>query len=735
MAWFSFTGRGFEIEARTNAVDSGLIMVKVYQTADLTFDANGDPSNLDTATTETIIPPITEFDNGNTIDGSFSSNNDGAESIYQVPLIRYYSETTTPKDYTVVIYGIETLDYDNGQDHVDTYLHLDGIRIYRPLGANNSEYGDQTMANFEEVRDLIVEGKMLACNYSADGLTAGAGTVTWTEKFNNTGYDGEETYVGNSVSSVNDYLVEGPNNEVYIDGSFTNGALAFYVHRYTQGNYAAYEKDLQIAARAIDVGLYYGAASTGMKANLYVGVIDTSGAASWLFLGTVSSATEQYYKIPFELCPTVTLDDGVKYHQVVIKVASADPEIPAMVSFTGIKRTSGLVLSGAQFDAADLGENGTAVAESGSSTYSLLNRLSVQMASDTIIDKNEVEPGAGFDTASDDSETTTPTITPKYPSLSLDGEVIYNIYYTVEDLEGVSVEDMGLLVFDTERTDGTVFDATDVISGAAYSESDGYYRVHTNGIPAKKLGDTLYFKVYAKLADGSYLYSRMVNYDTVQYTEDIFEKSSNDAMKALCVALLDYGAAAQLHFGHNTDSLMNAGLTAEQRAWVSEYNADMVAEILTVDVEKSGDLAATDAGFANIYPSVSFDGAFTINYYAEVDRTVADEVTFYYWTQEDLQYADVLSVFNASGSFAMEQLSDSTYGCCYQDIAAKEINEPVYVAMVYTVDGVTYCSGVIGYSVGAYCENRFQNYDSETMRDLAAATAVYGHYAAQYFVN
>lgn len=737
LAWFSFTGRGFEIDARTNAVDSGIIIVKVYETSALTFDENGDPSNLDTADMVTIIPLITEFDNGNTIDGYFNSDNDGAEGIYQVPVIRYYSENVDPKNYTVVIYGVESLDYDNGSAHMDTYLHLDGIRIYRPLGADVSEYGDQTMANFEELRDLIVEGKVLACNYSSDGLSVGSGTVTWTEKFNNTSYDSKDSYVGNSVSSVNDYLVEGPNNEVYVDGTFTNGALAFYVHKYTSGTYADYEKDLQIAARAIDVGQYYGAATTGAKANLYLGVIDTSNEASWLFLGTVSSATEQYYEIPFTLCPTVTLDDGVKYHQVVIKVASADPAIPAMVSFTGIKRTSGLVLSGAQFEAADLGESGTTVAASGSSTYSLLNRLSAQMASVAVIDKNEIEPGADFDVEVGDSssETTTPVLTPEYPSLSLDGEVIYNIYFSADGLDGVSTQDMGLLVFNSKNTDGTIADADDVIAGVLYSDALGCYRAHTNGVAAKNLGDTLYFKVYAKLADGSYVYSSMVGYDAVQYAKDILAGTSEDSMKALVVALMEYGAAAQINFSYKTDDLMDAFLTDEQKALVGAYSSDMVADILKADSTKAGTFAYSGSGFTNAYPTVSFDGAFSINYYITPDQAVQSGVTLYYWTQDAFQSADILTADNASGCVAMDDIDGSTYGYTYRDIAARNVNDAVYIAAVYSVDGTTYSTGVIGYSVGAYCQQQISGSADTAMADLAAATAVYGYYAAQHFAE
>jgi hypothetical protein len=45
------------------------------------------------------------------------------------------------------------------------------------------------------------------------------------------------------------------------------------------------------------------------------------------------------------------------------------------------------------------------------------------------------------------------------------------------------------------------------------------------------------------------------------------------------------------------------------------------------------------------------------------------------------------------------------------------------------VDGVTYCTGVIPYSISTYCRNNAEG----AMGDLAYATAVYGYYADNYF--
>lgn len=302
VASFQFKGTGFELIARTNAKDSATISVKVY-------DKN---NNL-----VKNIPVITEFDNG--ADG-------GSEGIYQVPIIRV--DGLACDQYTVKISGVPARDYNvklNENEEppiITTYLYLDGLRIFQPMGATNKHYSqEENGATFAEIRDLIVNGTAAAAKLEGDTMTVSTGTVTWTENRNGTHNDGSE-YTGNVVSSVNDYLTEGPNNEVYMNGSTTNSALVFYVKK-TAG---AEVHNLQIAVHAVDAGLFTGTNSTGMSAALQVGIAK-NGTYAWTPLATVTSATEQYYTIDLTDCPT----DGQGRIQIAVKVKSG------MVSFTSLK--------------------------------------------------------------------------------------------------------------------------------------------------------------------------------------------------------------------------------------------------------------------------------------------------------------------------------------------------------------------------------------------------------------
>lgn len=58
-------------------------------------------------------------------------------------------------------------------------------------------------------------------------------------------------------------------------------------------------------------------------------------------------------------------------------------------------------------------------------------------------------------------------------------------------------------------------------------------------------------------------------------------------------------------------------------------------------------------------------------------------------------------------------------------IAAKDLDSTYYVAAVYESGGVRYSTGVLAYSVGAFCASNGSA--------LAQAIAVYGSYAKAYF--
>lgn len=320
-----------------------------------------------------------------------------------------------------------------------------------------------------------------------------------------------------------------------------------------------------------------------------------------------------------------------------------------------------------------------------------------------------------------------PVLTPKYPSLSFEDEICYNVYFEALELGDVTAADLGLAVFTAEATDGTVDTASAVTWGAV--EKNGLYMVRTGGIAAKDLGDTLYFKVVARCADGSFVYSDLRSYSAVDYARDVLASSQDEALKSLVVAMLNYGTAAQTFFNYRTDAPVNGCLTAQDQALVEGYRADMMGTVANPSAQKAAAFAA-NGGFTARYPSVTFEGAFSINYYCVPQYAPQGDVTMYLWNRQDYEAAEYLTVDNATDVIAMTP-GAHRYQTAVSGIAAKDLDEDLYVAFVYSDGTTTWSSGVLGYSVGAYCAD--QAASGMEQAPFAQATAVYGYYAKQLF--
>lgn len=321
----------------------------------------------------------------------------------------------------------------------------------------------------------------------------------------------------------------------------------------------------------------------------------------------------------------------------------------------------------------------------------------------------------------------TPKITPQYPTASLESQIHMKIYFTTEGLTDVPMEDMGMLTWSQSPDNGTIDNAEKVIPVA--EEAGEYLAVRTADIPAKELGDTIYFKIYARLSDGSYVYSALLSTSPKQYAMSRIHYSSDPAQVALCVAVLNYGAAAQEYFGYKTNALMNADLTEEQQAFAAEYSPYMVDAIDPVDTSKVGSFT-NNGGFGGKYPSVSLESAFGINYYFEPTNTPDNAPKLYYWDEATFNSVSILLPSNATGCVTLE--GDALVTGSVDKIPAKNLSDTVYVAAGYMSGGKSYCTGVLAYSIGAFCTTKADDPTAEG-QPLAAAIAIYGYYAKLYF--
>ena len=336
---FKFNGTGFELICRTTAEAGATIYATVTDPAGNVVKR---------------IPVITEFDNG--ADG-------GSEKIYQVPILRVdgLDRLEDGQQYTVTITGFVKHDYSGETPKaVPAYLYVDGLRIYQPLGETNENYTpEENGATFTEIRNLIADSKVAVAEYEevsseedemvTVAVSIGSGTQvntqTWVENRNGDGIteiEDEPYYVENVVNSVDKYLLYGPNNEVYLEGTDSYEALVFYVKE-TDAEDAVH--NLQVAMRAIDRGLFMGTAKegsddVGLEARIKYAVANEDGSIEWKTITDLYSTTEQYYTIDYTKCP---YDAEKGYYQVIITVTDPDEDeveydnINSMVSFSTLK--------------------------------------------------------------------------------------------------------------------------------------------------------------------------------------------------------------------------------------------------------------------------------------------------------------------------------------------------------------------------------------------------------------
>ena len=196
--------------------------------------------------------------------------------------------------------------------------------------------------------------------------------------------------------------------------------------------------------------------------------------------------------------------------------------------------------------------------------------------------------------------------------------------------------------------------------------------------------------------------------------------------------MLNYGYEAQLYFGHNTGNMANANLTTDQLKLPEAYRSDMVNSVPVASATKQGTFA-NNQGFASRMPAISFEGAFCINYFFTPNYVPVNGITLYYWDAADYAASSVLTSANATGSFKMVGSGSGEYRGDITGISAKNMSEAVYVAATYMdANGTVWTSGVLGYSIGAYCSS--QAAKGSAIANLAMSTAVYGYHAKQYFV-
>ena len=229
----------------------------------------------------------------------------------------------------------------------------------------------------------------------------------------------------------------------------------------------------------------------------------------------------------------------------------------------------------------------------------------------------------------------------------------------ISDFEGLTGN---YVVLTRHYADGTTKDT--IINQADWTVNKNIYIVEYSGIAAKEMGDVIEVVVYN--AEGKVISE--VRAESIEtYAKGMLNNEkvlANAAQCTMFVDLLNYGAAAQINFGYNTDKLVNAGLTEEQKSWATQEDV-IVADNSVMNNGSVHQLVLRNVVQLQVGLKVaSIEGmtakATYTNYKGdakEVDLTVAESNGFAVLSLENLSFADyrtlvTFTLYNADGTVA-----------------------------------------------------------------------------------
>ena len=237
------------------------------------------------------------------------------------------------------------------------------------------------------------------------------------------------------------------------------------------------------------------------------------------------------------------------------------------------------------------------------------------------------------------------------------------------------------------------------------------------GIFAAEMGNKVYAKIVA-VKDGSEYASAVDEYSIKQFAYNRLVKSTQESYKKMLVDMLNYGAAAQIHFKLNASAPVNEDLTAEQRALGTQ--TDPVLENKESKVVNSAATAVIDG--KNLVYDSNVELAYRMAF-AEGQDMSNVKIVFSYNDFKGNPKSQIVKAdrFTATGSKYI----------AYCTIIAPTDMGCVVSATIY--DGDTAISDTVNYSIETYVYNRLLNSSSETYKALITDMMKYAFSTRDHF--
>ena len=247
-----------------------------------------------------------------------------------------------------------------------------------------------------------------------------------------------------------------------------------------------------------------------------------------------------------------------------------------------------------------------------------------------------------------------------------------------------------------------------------YKETDKYYVFSYKGINPQLMNDNVTAVLHAKNKSEEYTSPEKIM-SVKEYAYTMLDRYSGDEhskLRTLLVDLLNYGAAAQIYAGYQTDNLVNSDLTDVQKDWASKDTTE----------------------FKNIrnlnYKTISNPTAEWKTCSLVLKNSIMVKVKF---SAKDVENKTVEIVLkNAKFTYTKDDFvnnGDGTYYVYCNELFANELSDD----LLFTIyeNGVP-CSNTMLFSVESYARLVRDNYKDKPLDKMTTAMMLYGNSAKAY---
>lgn len=287
-------------------------------------------------------------------------------------------------------------------------------------------------------------------------------------------------------------------------------------------------------------------------------------------------------------------------------------------------------------------------------------------------------------------------------SLSLESSITMNfkvLKSAVADFKNPYV------VFNCEGDELTVTD---------YSEQGDYYVFSYPGISPQLMNDDVKAVLHATHNGIDYTSpEKVMSVRTYAYTMiDRYSSDDYAELRTLLVDLLNYGAASQKYIGYQTDNLVNADLTDEQKSWGTS-TAPTFENIRDYDYKTIANPTSKWIGSGLVLNnSVMVRAKFTADSIENKTVKITCGKGEFTYTKDDFV-----------------QDKDGNYYVYCNEIFANEMSEEILLT-VY--DNGVQCSNTMRFSIESYAKLVHDNYTGNILDELTTAMMRYGNSAKAY---